>query len=115
MKLRVRKLLAEDDKYKKSDYSLMARIWYDDLKVIHYDQIEDITAVDFLNHLVNGDLTKWETATRIRRKLQSKFKELRDEETYKGRKEEAEKWRNRFSQFQAENKYFFNEKEEDIT
>jgi hypothetical protein len=97
MRNRVKKLLAEDDKYKKSDYSLMARIWYDDLKVIHYDQIEDITAVDFLNHLVNGDLTKWETATRIRRKLQSKFKELRDEETYKGRKEEERKWKHRFS------------------
>ena len=112
MRNRVKKLLAEDDKYKKSDCSLMARIWWDDLKVLHYDQIEDITAVDFLNHLVNGDLTKWETATRIRRKLQAKFKQLRDEETYKGRKAEEIKWRHRFSQFKTENEYFFNEKEE---
>ena len=44
-----------------------------------------------------GDLTKWETATRIRRKLQAKFKQLRDEETYKGRKLEETRWRDRFS------------------
>ena len=115
MKLRVRKLLAEDDKYKKSDLSLMARLWWDDVKVLHYGNATEVTVIEFLEHLVNGDLTNWESATRVRRKLQSKHKQLRDEETYKGRKEEAEKWRNRFSQFQAENKYFFNEKEKDIT
>jgi len=97
MRNRVKRLLAEDDKYKKSDYSLMARIWWDDLKVLHYGTATELTAVEFLEHLVNGDLTKWETATRIRRKLQAKFKQLRDEETYKGRKIEETRWRDRFS------------------
>ena len=97
MRNRVKRLLAEDDKYKKSDYALMARIWWDDLKVLHYGTVADVTAIEFLEHLVNGDLTKWETATRIRRKLQAKFKQLRDEETYKGRKAEETKWIDRFS------------------
>ena len=97
MKNRVKRLLASDIKYRKSDYALMTRIWYDDLKAIHYGSIEKITAVGFLNHLKNGDLSKWETVTRIRRKLQQQFKALRDENTYKGRKEEATKWKHRFS------------------
>ena len=97
MRNRVKRLLASDDKYKKSDYSLMARIWWDDLKVLHYGNATEVTAIEFLEHLVDGDLTKWETATRIRRKLQSKFKQLRDEETYKGRKVEETRWRDRFS------------------
>ena len=112
MRNRVKRLLASDDKYKKSDCSLMARIWWDDLKVLHYGTATEVTAIELLEHLVNGDLTKWETATRIRRKLQAKFKQLRDEETYKGRKAEEIKWRHRFSQFKTENEYFFNEKEE---
>ena len=97
MKLRVRKLLSENKKYQSSDLSLMARIWYDDLKVLHYDDISALNAEQVLTHLVNGDLTKWETATRVRRKLQAKHKELRDEDTYKGRKEEETRWRNKFS------------------
>ena len=97
MKNRVKKLLASDIKYKKSDYALMTRIWYDDLKVIHYGDISKLTAIAFLNHLKNGDLSKWETVTRIRRKLQHQFKALRDEDTYKGRKEEEKNWRHRFS------------------
>jgi hypothetical protein len=97
MRNRVKRLLASDDKYKKSDYALMARIWWDDLKVLHYGNATEVTAIEFLEHLVDGDLTKWETATRIRRKLQSKFKQLRDEETYKGRKVEETRWRDRFS------------------
>jgi len=94
---RVRKLLVSDIKYRKSDYALMTRIWYDDLKVIHYGNVSKITATGFLNHLKNGDLSKWETVTRMRRKLQHQFKELRDESTYKGRKEEEKRWRHRFS------------------
>ena len=98
MRNRVKKLLAENVKYQKSDLTLMARIWFDDLKAIHYGgDIEDVSAIHFLNYLVDGHLTQWESATRVRRKLQSKHKELRDEDTYKGRKEEETKWRDRFS------------------
>lgn len=98
MRNRVKKLLAENVKYQKSDLTLMARIWFDDLKAIHYDgDIEDVSAIHFLNYLVDGHLIHWESATRIRRKLQAKYKELRDEDTYKGRKEEEIKWRDRFS------------------
>ena len=98
MRNRVKKLLAEDVKYQKSDLTLMARIWFDDLKAMHYTgDIETVTAVHLLNYLVDGKLTHWESATRIRRKLQAKHKELRDEETYKGRKEEEAQWRDRFS------------------
>ena len=97
MRNRVKRLLASDDKYKKSDCSLMARIWWDDLKVLHYGTATEVTAIELLEHLVNGDLTKWETATRIRRKLQAKFKQLRDEDTYKGRNLEETRWRDSFS------------------
>tara|TARA_R110002012_G_scaffold78822_2_gene200714 strand:+ start:5243 stop:5581 length:339 start_codon:yes stop_codon:yes gene_type:complete len=98
MRNRVKKLLGENVKYQKSDLSLMARLWWDDLKAIHYDgDLEDVSAINLLNYLVDGHLTNWESATRIRRKLQAKHKELRDEDTYKGRKEEETKWRDRFS------------------
>ena len=98
MRNRVKKLLAENVKYQKSDLNLMARLWFDDLKAIHYGgDIEDVSAIHFLNYLVDGHLTHWESATRIRRKLQAKHKELRDEDTYKGRKEEETNWRHKFS------------------
>ena len=97
MRNRVKKLLAEDTKYQKSDLPLMARLWWDDLKVLHYGDATELTAIKLLEHLVNGDLTNWDSATRVRRQLQAKFKQLRDEDTYKGRKEEEKNWRHRFS------------------
>ena len=54
MRNRVKRLLASDDKYKKSDYSLMARIWWDDRKVLHYGNATEVTAIEFLEHLLHS-------------------------------------------------------------
>lgn len=83
---RIKKLLASDKKYQKSDLDLMARVWYDDLMMINYGIPDKCSAVHFLNLLRDGKLTSWDSATRCRRKLQQKFPELRDEKTHKGRK-----------------------------
>ena len=96
MQQRVKKLLAAESRYRVSDTNLMARVWYDDL-VARGKDTSSMTATEFLIELQKGNLTNWETATRVRRKLQSKHKELRDDKVYKGRKDEEERWRNRFS------------------
>lgn len=105
MQQRIKKLLSEDMKYRISDTNLMARIWYDDL-IAQGKLISEMTAVDLLIQMKEGNLTNWETATRVRRKLQAKHKELREEGVYKGRIEEADKWRKRFS---PKNEYVFEE------
>lgn len=105
MQQRIKKLLVSDMKYRISDTNLMARIWYDDL-IAQGKLISEMTAVDLLIQLKEDNLTNWETATRVRRKLQAKHKELRNEDVYKGRIEEADKWRKRFS---PKNNYVFEE------
>lgn len=86
IKNKIKRFLGEDEKYRKSDLNLMARIWYDDLIRVGYGTPESYSAVDFLNMLRDGKLTNWDSATRCRRELQQKFPELRDEKVYKGRK-----------------------------
>ena len=43
--------------------------------------------------LRNGELTKSESVTRCRRKLQAQYPELRDDKVYKGRKTKAKEMR----------------------
>ena len=105
MERRIKKLLAAEWRYRVSDTALMARVWYDDL-IAQGKLISEMTAVDLLIQLKEDNLTNWETATRVRRKLQAKHKELRNEDVYKGRIEEADKWRKRFS---PKNDYVFEE------
>lgn len=95
---RVRTLLSLNDRYQKSDLALMSRIWYDDLRKIHYSDISSISAVKFLTMIKDGELTKWESVTRCRRKLQAKHPELRDDKVYKGRKDKEHIMRSK-SQF----------------
>jgi len=94
---RVKRLLSPSQeghkKYQTSDLALMSRIWFDDLKRIHYGTVNQLTALKFLDMLRNGELTKSESVTRCRRKLQAKYPELRDDKVYKGRKDKAKDMR----------------------
>tara|TARA_R110002020_G_scaffold256273_2_gene469931 strand:- start:25442 stop:25771 length:330 start_codon:yes stop_codon:yes gene_type:complete len=76
-------------KYQTSDLALMSRIWFDDLQKISYGTVNQITALRFLDMLRKGELTKSESVTRCRRKLQAKHPELRDDKVYKGRHSQA--------------------------
>jgi hypothetical protein len=101
LKNRVRQLLANPDvgkKYQKSDLALVARIWFDDINKIKYGAINQVSAIQVLDMLRNGDLTQSESITRCRRQLQSEYPELRDESVYKGRKDKEQEMR-RKSQF----------------
>jgi len=91
--LRVKRLLSEDKKYQTSDLDLIARIWYDDIKRITYGSVNEMTAITFLDLLRKGSLTKSESVTRCRRKLQQKNPSLRDDTVYKGRVEKAREMR----------------------
>ena len=86
LEARVKRLLAEDIKYQRSDLALISRIWFEDLKRIKYDNVNGTGAIEFLHLLRDGALTKSESVTRCRRKLQAQYPELRDEAVYKGRK-----------------------------
>ena len=95
---RVRTLLSLNNRYQKSDLALMSRIWYDDLRRIFYGDISSVSAMKFLDMLRKGELTKSESVTRCRRKLQAKHPELRDDKVYKGRKDKEHIMRSK-SQF----------------
>tara|TARA_R100000656_G_scaffold118818_1_gene92560 strand:+ start:702 stop:1055 length:354 start_codon:yes stop_codon:yes gene_type:complete len=93
LEARVKRLLADSNSqqlYQRSDLALVSRIWFEDLKRIKYDNVNGTGAVEFLHLLRDGALTKHESITRCRRKLQAKHPELRDESVYKGRKNMAE-------------------------
>jgi hypothetical protein len=84
MKAAKEKILAfliANKKYRKSDRTLMARIWYEDL--LH--RIHDMSALDFLNELAKDNLSNWESMTRIRRKIQEEYPELKDPDITKKR------------------------------
>ncbi len=101
LEMRVKRLLANKEvgkKYQRSDLALMARIWFDDINRIYYGGINQITGLKVLDMLRNGELTKSESVTRCRRKLQAMYPELRDDEVYKGRKDKEKKMREK-SQF----------------
>lgn len=83
---RIKSLLSSNTKYQKSDLALMSRLWFDDINVHEYGNINSLSAINVLHMLNEGRLTSWDSATRCRRKLQAKFPELRNELTYKGRK-----------------------------
>mgnify|MGYP003627044836 CR=1 FL=1 len=94
---RVKRLLSPlqegHKKYQQSDLVLMSRIWFDDLRRLCHDSVNQVSALDFLDMLRNGKLTKSESVTRCRRKLQAKHPELRDDKVYKGRQNQAKKMR----------------------
>ena len=81
MKKKIKDLLRSNKKYRKSDRVLMARIWYEDLGY----KIHEMSAIELLMELSKGNLSNWETITRLRRKIQSENLELRDEAIYNAR------------------------------
>ena len=94
LEARVKRLLVENETYQKSDLALISRIWFEDLKRIKYDNVNGTGAIEFLHLLRDGALTKHESVTRCRRKLQAQYPELRDESVYKGRKNVEKQMKN---------------------
>tara|TARA_R100001163_G_C4986854_1_gene140910 strand:- start:250 stop:525 length:276 start_codon:yes stop_codon:yes gene_type:complete len=86
-------LLESNKKYRKSDPVLMARLWYDHLS----HKINSMTALDLLMELSKGNLPNWESNTRVRRKLQEDYPELKDEKTFKLREEKELEYKTRYS------------------
>lgn len=82
-KEKIEAFLKANKKYRKSDKVLMSRIWYEDL----INRIYDMTALEFLLELSRGNLSSWETMTRLRRQIQKEHPELRDPDVYEKRKD----------------------------
>lgn len=93
MKKRIKDLLRSNKKYCKSDNTLMARVWYDDLA----EKINSMNALEFLLELSKGKLTNWDSVTRARRKLQSEDPTLRDEKVFELRAKKELDYRMKFS------------------
>lgn len=71
-----------------SDKRLVANVWAVDLTSKFDRKIEDISALEFLNTLAEGNLTNYDSITRARRKVQETNADLRGEK-YNERKKEA--------------------------
>jgi len=103
---RVKKILGKYGSYsaRRSDNVLMWRLWTDDMEVLH--QGNDYTVETFFNEFIEGKLTNTESATRVRRQLQAKYPELRDEKTYEKRMKRSVEFKQEFS-----NRYNFEGRE----
>ena len=95
LKERVLRLLKTKPETRASDNILMASIWIEDMHKLEYSR--SYRYIPFLGKLMNGQLTNWESATRVRRELQHDHPELRDNEVYKKRHQRAEKYRDHYS------------------
>ena len=98
IKKRVLNVLREEPAARKSDNVLMTHLWLDDIGKLRGNHV--------LSLLRNGELTNWESATRVRRQLQAKYPELRDKNTYEKRMQRSVEFRQEFS-----NRYNFEGRE----
>ena len=69
----VRNILEKDERAKDNDELLCASVWYKQAEC----EANDMTAVQFLKKMANGNLHKPESITRCRRKLQELHLNLR--------------------------------------
>ena len=100
LKERVRQMLIKYPGTRKSDNMLMVMIWDDDIDKAMMEgngYRVDVKYGYFLKMLMHGKLTNWESATRVRRELQRKHPELRDDKTYEKRHKAAADYRDRYS------------------
>jgi|TARA_R100000482_G_scaffold124916_4_gene79885 hypothetical protein len=81
----VEKQLKTNPKLRDSDSKLVATIWYNST------HIKDMSALDLLKAIGNGDLVSWSSITRVRRKLQEINPELRGRK-YQKRQESTKKY-----------------------
>ena len=72
----VKAMLQENPRLRDSDERLMANMWY---KSIGEDEIMNLTAINLLQKLSDGDLPSYESISRCRRKIQEEVPELRGE------------------------------------
>ena len=94
LKERVLQLLATITKTRSSDNALMYELWSQDMERLH--QGNHYTMQTFFTDFVAGRLTVFESASRLRRKLQADNPELRDEVVYKERMIKAEEYKQLF-------------------
>ena len=103
LKERVRQMLIKYPGTRKSDNMLMALLWDDDMDKLRMNNFDPakfgktLTYSHFLQWLMHGKLTNWESAVRVRRELQRKHPELRDDKTYEKRHKAAADYRDRYS------------------
>lgn len=93
IKERVLNVLKKVPATRKSDNVLMAHLWTADSEKYECN----IPELKFVKLLRDSKLTNWESATRVRRQLQSQYPELRDKDTYEKRKKLQEEYRQEYS------------------
>tara|TARA_Y100001951_G_scaffold79740_1_gene67616 strand:- start:345 stop:665 length:321 start_codon:yes stop_codon:yes gene_type:complete len=72
----VKRLLTKIPRLRDSDERLMATMWF---KHIGEDKVKDLTAINLLQKLSDGQLPSYESISRCRRKIQEEIPELRGE------------------------------------
>ena len=72
----VKRLLTKIPRLRDSDERLMATMWF---KHIGEDKVKDLTAINLLQKLSDGELPSYESISRCRRKIQEEIPELRGE------------------------------------
>lgn len=74
---KVKVLLRSHPHLRDSDKRLVANIWSIDLTELYNKNIENISSLDMLNALAEGNLTNHDSITRARRKVQQENEDLR--------------------------------------
>ncbi len=89
IKDQVHKLIAVKPELRDNDLRLIAEYYF---YHVGREEIKNLSAIDLLSMMAEGKLPHSESITRVRRKLQEEYPDLRGK-TYKARKQEEEKVR----------------------
>jgi len=97
LKERVLWMLQNYPETRKSDNKLMLYIWRDEYNKLMQGKHRMGDVTSFFAALGSDMLSNWESAVRVRRELQRKHPELRDDKTYEKRHKAAADYRDRYS------------------
>ena len=73
----VERQLRDKPELRDSDSKLVARIWYNHIENRSPVPVSNMSAIDLLIAIGNGELVGWSSITRVRRKIQEMYPELR--------------------------------------
>ena len=73
----VERQLRDKPELRDSDSKLVARIWYNHIENRSPIPVSNMSATDLLIAIGNGELVGWSSITRVRRKIQEMYPDLR--------------------------------------
>ena len=95
----VERQLRDKPQLRDSDNKLVARLWYNHIQNRSPVPVENMSALDLLIAIGNGELVGWSSITRVRRKIQQMNSDLRGKK-YEKRQESTKTYIKEIKEFE---------------